>query len=152
MAVVGLVFEKCGIANLDVGFSGVEVKGLSLVHRKTTGTTVNDGGQRWQRRSTVAVNGGEPPMTDGQPPPDHRSTTAGPPVNHRSTVVDRQSTARSGSSNGPGRVGSWARSSLDRVMGWVGSSRGRLRGTTWQLTWRGGDNNPPAESNSGPLV
>ncbi|GJT84577.1 hypothetical protein Tco_1066294 [Tanacetum coccineum] len=29
--VVGLVFEKCGIANLDVGFSRVEVKGLSLV-------------------------------------------------------------------------------------------------------------------------
>ncbi|GJR73803.1 ribonuclease H-like domain-containing protein, partial [Tanacetum coccineum] len=28
MAVVGLVFEKCGIANLDVGFSGVEGKGF----------------------------------------------------------------------------------------------------------------------------
>ncbi|GJS33402.1 hypothetical protein Tco_0531784 [Tanacetum coccineum] len=28
MAVVRLVFEKCGIANLDVGFSGVEGKGF----------------------------------------------------------------------------------------------------------------------------
>ncbi|GJS57099.1 retrovirus-related pol polyprotein from transposon TNT 1-94 [Tanacetum coccineum] len=30
MAVVGLVFEKCGIANLDVGFSGVELLEVDL--------------------------------------------------------------------------------------------------------------------------
>ncbi|GKG40491.1 hypothetical protein Tco_0467268 [Tanacetum coccineum] len=61
-------------------------------------------GQRWQRRSTVAVNDGQ----RWRSPPDHRST-----------VVDRQSTAGSGqvvgwvwSVCGPGQVGLWAGSGL----------------------------------------
>ncbi|GKE94466.1 hypothetical protein Tco_1579321, partial [Tanacetum coccineum] len=64
----------------------------------TSPPPVNGGidGQRWHRRSTVAVNGGEPSLTGGQPPPDNWSTTAEPPVNHQSTVVDLQSTAGSG--------------------------------------------------------
>ncbi|GKC56344.1 hypothetical protein Tco_1083942, partial [Tanacetum coccineum] len=63
---------------------------------------VNGGidGQRW--RSTT-VNGGEPPLTSGQPPPDHRLTTSQPPPDHRSTTGQRWLTT----SQQPG---------LDRVM------------------------------------
>ncbi|GKG38485.1 hypothetical protein Tco_0460197, partial [Tanacetum coccineum] len=91
---------------------------------------VNGGSQRWP----TTING------DGQP------------SDHQSTVVDRQSTGRSWSGLGPGQVGSWAGSG--RVLGrvWIGSGlgppRGMPRGATcqpaWQLTWCGGDYNPPA--------
>ncbi|GKE68440.1 hypothetical protein Tco_1526512, partial [Tanacetum coccineum] len=67
---------------------------------------VNGDGQRWQRRSMVAVNDGQRWRSS----PDHRST-----------VVDRQSTAGSGqvvgwvwSGRGPGQVGSWAGSGSGR--------------------------------------
>ncbi|GJR79782.1 hypothetical protein Tco_0150567 [Tanacetum coccineum] len=52
----------------------------STVTGATIGPPVNGG----QRRS---------PLTSGQPPSDHRSTTAGPPVNHRRTTGQRWLTA-----------------------------------------------------------
>ncbi|GJT35209.1 zf-CCHC domain-containing protein [Tanacetum coccineum] len=97
------------------------------------------GGQR--RRTTVDHR-----WTTGQ----RRRTTVGPPVNHRSTVVDRQSTARSG--RVVGQSGSGLGPGLDQV--WIGSGlgppRGMPRGTTCQLTWRGGYK-PSCVSNPRPL-
>ncbi|GKE69304.1 hypothetical protein Tco_1527376, partial [Tanacetum coccineum] len=45
-------------------------------HHRTTG----------QRQRPTVVNDDQPWRTTSQPPPDHRSTTAGPLVNHRQTT------------------------------------------------------------------
>ncbi|GKG15839.1 hypothetical protein Tco_0358162, partial [Tanacetum coccineum] len=46
------------------------------------------------------VNGGELPLTGGQPAPDHRSTTAGPPVNGGQPLVNNGGQP----GHGPGQV------------------------------------------------
>ncbi|GKG26591.1 hypothetical protein Tco_0402294 [Tanacetum coccineum] len=89
------------------------------------------------------------------PPPDHQSTVVnggsqrwpttvngvGPPSEHRRTTGQRW--WLTGSWAGSGRV-------LGQVMGQVESGhpcvmpRGTTCQLTWQLTWRGGDYNPPA--------
>ncbi|GKE05762.1 hypothetical protein Tco_1397780 [Tanacetum coccineum] len=103
---------------------------------------VNDGSQRWStppdHQSMAAVNDGQRWWTIGQPPLDHRWTTAGPPVNGgRPPVKAGQQLGRveywavsgqvighgpgqvrvwSGSGSGPGRVDTWHHKSGPRVI------------------------------------
>ncbi|GKF99110.1 hypothetical protein Tco_0297893, partial [Tanacetum coccineum] len=71
---------------------------------------VNGGSQRWP----TTVNSGGPPSTTTAPSPDHRST-----------AIDRQPTV---GSNGGHRCHVAAK--------WYHVA---THGTTWLLTWRGGD-------------